>query len=76
MTETAVKPDVEPDIDRELLEEAQAELGTTSRNATINGVLRAYVEAKRDVRRQALADLRRMSDEGAFDYSALEAADQ
>lgn len=68
--------DQETPVDEELLAEAGRGLGTTSRNAIINGALRDYVERKRDDRREALQDLRKMSDEGLFDYDALDEVDK
>lgn len=76
MTKTAVKPDAEPEIDEELLAEAQRQLGLTSRNQALNAALRRLVEEERARRRQALERVQRMSDEGLFDYSALDEADQ
>jgi len=78
MTETVIKADAEtaageePAIDEELLEEAQRHLGTSSRNEAINAALREFVDQQRARRRAALQDLRRMSDEGAFKYDALD----
>ena len=77
MTETAIKKDTdEPEIDGELLKEAQRHTGAAWPNETINVALRELVEERRRRRREALADLRRMSKEGLFDYGALEAAEQ
>ena len=63
--------DQETPVDEELLAEAGRGLGTTSRNAIINGALRDYVERKRDERRAAREELARLADEGAFDDSRL-----
>jgi Arc/MetJ family transcription regulator len=84
MTETPVKPytdpdadpDTEPEIDEELLAEAMRGVGTRWRNRAINAALAEYVLAKRARRRQALENLRKMSDEGVFDYDALDEVDQ
>ena len=76
MTDTTLKADAEPEIDEELLAEAMRGTGTTSRNETLNIALREYVMAKRAIRRQALENVRRMSDEGAFDWDALDEADK
>ena len=76
MTETTMERRIEAEIDEELLAEAQRGLGTSSRNETINALLRQYVEEKRERRREALAELRRMSDEGLFDYDALDEVDR
>jgi Arc/MetJ family transcription regulator len=76
MTEVAIRQDSEPEIDGELLEEAQRQIGAASPNEAINAALRELVESRRARRREALAELRRMSDEGRFDYEALEAVDE
>ena len=76
MTETVIRADAEPEIDEELLAEAQRGLGTSSPNETVNAALREYVEAKREQRRRAREELRRMSEEGLFDYGALDEADR
>jgi hypothetical protein len=89
MTETPVKTDIqpnpdiqpnteagpEPELDEEILAEVMRGLGTSLRNEAINTALQAYAETKRKDRRQAREELRRMSDEGAFDYSALDEVD-
>lgn len=62
------RKDLEPEIDEELLAEAQRGLSTSSRNETINAALRHYIEEKRERRLAALNRLRRMSDDGLFDY--------
>lgn len=91
MTETAVRPTLhqllaqdeateepaaEEPIDEELLEEAMRGVGTSSRNAAINAVLREYVMAKRKSRREALESLQQMSADGLFDYSKLDEIDE
>jgi Arc/MetJ family transcription regulator len=76
MTETIVHKGSESEIDEDLLAEAQRGLGTSSRNETVNAALREYVMQKRARRREALAELRRMSDEGVFDYSRLDELDR
>ncbi|GAA1520510.1 hypothetical protein GCM10009827_040210 [Dactylosporangium maewongense] len=73
-TEAAAEEDVA--IDEELLEEAQRHLGTSSRNEAINAALREFVDQQRARRRAALQDLRRLSDEGAFKYDALDEVDE
>lgn len=87
MTETPVKPDTqpntdtqpngepEPELDEEILAEVMRGLGTSSRNEAINIALQEYADTKREDRRRAREELRRMSDEGAFDYSALDEVD-
>ena len=76
MTETVVSSGIEPHLDEELLAEAMRGTGTSTRHETINVVLREFVEERRARRRAALDRLRRMSDEGVFDYSALDEADR
>jgi Arc/MetJ family transcription regulator len=82
MTETVIKADAEtaagdePAIDEEPLDEAQRHLGTTSRNEAINAALRDFVDQQRARRRAALEDLQRMSDEGVFNYDALDEVDR
>jgi Arc/MetJ family transcription regulator len=76
MTDTVVQQQTEPEIDDELLEEAQRQLGDVSRNAAINEGLKVLVEQRRARRRRALERLQRMSAEGVFDYSRLEDNDE
>ncbi|GAA2370695.1 hypothetical protein [Dactylosporangium salmoneum] len=76
MTEIAAHPAAEPEIDPELLAEAQRQLGDAWPNQAINEGLRLLVEQKRLERRQALEDLRRMSREGRFNYAALDEVDE
>ncbi|OLE26177.1 MAG: hypothetical protein AUG44_13795 [Actinobacteria bacterium 13_1_20CM_3_71_11] len=75
MTVTAVQPDLGPKIDDDLLGEAIRVSGASFPNEAINAALRVYVEAKREMRRKAREELRRMSDEGAFNYEALDEVD-
>lgn len=72
----APKKHSEPEIDEELLIEAQRQLGLVSRNEAINAGLRRVVEQERARRRRALEELQRMSDEGVFDYAALDELDR
>jgi Arc/MetJ family transcription regulator len=72
----ADKPDAEPEIDEELIAEAQAGLGTSSRNETINVLAREYVMAKRKIRREAHEAILRMADEGLLDFSKAEELDR
>lgn len=65
------KPADDVPIDEELLEEAMRGTGTPLRNTTINAALEEYVLSRRQRRREALENLQRMSEEGAFDHSAL-----
>jgi Arc/MetJ family transcription regulator len=76
MTETVIRTDAEPEIDEELLAEAQRQLGLTSRNEALNAGLRRVVEQERARRRAALERMQQMSDEGLFDYSALDEVDE
>jgi Arc/MetJ family transcription regulator len=76
MTDTAVKAVAEPDLDEDLLTEAQRQIAGSSRNATLNEALRRLVEEERAKRQAALERLQRMHDEGLFDYSRLDAADE
>jgi Arc/MetJ family transcription regulator len=76
MTETAVKSNTEPEIDEELLEEAIRQIGASSPNEALNVALRELVEDRRARRHAALNRVRQMSDEGAFDYSAIDEADR
>ncbi|MEV6927899.1 DUF2191 domain-containing protein [Dactylosporangium sp. NPDC051485] len=76
MTEIAAHQAAEPEIDPELLAEAQRQLGDTWPNQAINEGLRLLVEQKRLERRRALEDLRRMSREGLFNYAALDEVDE
>jgi Arc/MetJ family transcription regulator len=76
MTETSIRTNAEPDIDAELLAEAQRQLGLPSVNETINAVLRRVVEEERGRRRRSLERLQQMSDEGLFDFDALDEADR
>jgi len=79
-TESPVTPGIEsnpePDLDEDILAEVMRGLDTSSRHEAINAALTALAEAKREVRRQAREELRRMSDEGAFDYAALDEVDR
>lgn len=76
MTETVIRQDAEPEIDRELLAEAQRHLGGAWPNEAINEALAMFVEDWRKRRRRALEDLQRMADEGAFNWDAVEEADR
>ena len=77
MIEAEVLGKGEPEIDEELLEEARRHLGMeASRNEAINTALRGFVDQQRARRRAALRELQRMSDEGAFNYAALDDIDR
>ncbi|MER7007735.1 type II toxin-antitoxin system VapB family antitoxin [Dactylosporangium sp. NPDC000555] len=76
MTETAVRSAAEPQIDRDLLREAQRHLGVAAPNEAINSALNVLVQHKRFERREALKELRKMSADGAFDYAAYDEGDE
>jgi Arc/MetJ family transcription regulator len=77
ITESAPEPGrPEPAIDGELLAEAQRQISAPSLNAAINEALRRLVDEERAKRRAALARLQEMHDQGLFDYSQLDAADE
>ena len=76
MTETVVQTDAEPEIDGELLAEAQRHLDGSSRNAAINAALEMYVEARRARRRAARERLQDIIDEGAFNWDAIDEVDK
>jgi Arc/MetJ family transcription regulator len=76
MTDTAIKTDAQPEIDKELLEEAQRQLGATSPNEAINIALLDLVADRRARRRRALEELQRMAEEEPFDWGAIAEADR
>ena len=76
MTDLATSPVTETEIDSELLAEAQRQISAPSLNAAINEALRRMVEEERGKRRAALERLQRMHDEGLFDYSRLDVAEE
>ncbi len=76
MTEMATTKDSAAGVDEELLAEAQRHLGGASETEAINAALREYVESWRARRRHALERLQQMSDEGLFDFSALDELDK
>ncbi|GHJ44523.1 hypothetical protein Cs7R123_18650 [Catellatospora sp. TT07R-123] len=59
------------DVDEDLLAEATAALGTSTKKDTVNSALRLAVEASRERREQALAELQAIADEGGFDFDRL-----
>ena len=65
-----------PPINEELLREVMEGDGIPHRNVAINAALEEYATRIRERRREALEKLRRMSDEGVFDYQALDELDQ
>ena len=64
------------DIDEELLIEATTALGTATKKDTVNEALRQAVETSRQRRRRGLEALRRIADEGGFDFDRLAELDQ
>jgi Arc/MetJ-type ribon-helix-helix transcriptional regulator len=76
MTDLATDPIIEPAVDADLLAEARRQIQATSANEAINEGLRLLVERERAKRRAARARLEQMHDEGVFDYSQLDAADE
>ena len=76
MTDTVIKPDSEPEVDEDLLVEAQRQIAASSRNAAINEALRRLVEDERAKRRAARERLQQMDDQGLLDYSQLDAAEE
>ena len=64
------------DVDEDLLAEASTALGTGTKKDTVNEALRQAVEASRERRRRALESLRRIADEGGFDFDRLHELDQ
>lgn len=64
------------DVDYELLAEATQALGTSTKKDTVNEALRRAVETSRNRRREALASLRQVADEGGFDFDRLPELDQ
>ena len=64
------------DLDEELLAEASIALGTSTKKDTVNAALRRTVEQTRQRRREALRSLQQMTEEGAFDFSRLDAVDE
>jgi Arc/MetJ family transcription regulator len=64
------------DVDEDLLREASTALGTSTKKDTVNEALRQAVELSRERRRRALESLRRIADEGGFDFDRLAELDQ
>ncbi|WP_412745871.1 type II toxin-antitoxin system VapB family antitoxin [Krasilnikovia sp. MM14-A1004] len=76
MTDLAARPVAEPGLDEELLAEAQRQIAGNSRNATLNEALQRMVDEEREKRRAARERLQHLVDEGALDFSKLDAADE
>lgn len=64
------------DVDEDLLAEATTALGTATKKDTVNEALRQAVETSRERRRRGLTSLRRIADEGGFDFDRLAELDQ
>lgn len=64
------------DVDEELLAEATTALGMSTKKDTVNEALRQAVETSRERRRRGLVELRRIADEGGFDFDRLAELDQ
>lgn len=64
------------DLDEDLLSEATAALGTSTKKDTVTQALRQAVEASRARRRQALTDLQRVGDEGGLDFDRYDELDR
>jgi Arc/MetJ family transcription regulator len=56
------------DLDEDLLAEATAALGTSTKKETVTVALRSAVAASRARRRRALSDLQQLADQGGFDF--------
>jgi Arc/MetJ family transcription regulator len=76
VTDLATRLTTDVDLDEELLEEAQLQLQAPTANAAINEALRRLVGDERQKRREAREQLRRMYEEGVFDFSKLDAAEE
>jgi Arc/MetJ family transcription regulator len=64
------------DVDEDLLAEATTALGLTTKKDTVNEALRKVVEITRERRLQALESLRRMTEEGLFDFDRIAELDE
>lgn len=76
LTRPTWKPAADSGVDEALLAEVQRHLGGASEVEAMNVALQEFVDQQRARRRQALQDLRRLSDEGAFNYEALDEVDK
>lgn len=63
------------DLDEDLLAEATAALGTSTKKETVTEALRSAVAASRTRRRRALSDLQRIADAGGFDFNRYDDLD-
>ncbi len=64
------------DVDEGLLAEASTALGTSTKKDTVNEALRQAVEVSRERRRRGLESLRRIADDGGFDFDRVPELDQ
>jgi Arc/MetJ family transcription regulator len=64
------------EVDRDLLDEATAALGTRSATETIHWAMLRVVEPDRNRRWAGLAEVRRLATSGAFDFDLLETLDE
>lgn len=64
------------DLDEDLLAEATAALGTSTKKDTVTAALRQAVENSRERRRQALVSLQQIADEGGFHFDRLDELDR
>jgi hypothetical protein len=71
MIDLATRPDVGPDKDQELLEEARRQTGAASSGDVINTALQRLVIYERERRRRAYDNVQQMVAEGALDQSAV-----
>ena len=69
-------PAAEPEIDAELLEEAQRQISAASPNAAINEALKLLVETARAKRQAAGEALYRMVERGELDFRRLDGVDE
>ena len=76
LTDLATSPITELEIDSDLLAEARRHLSAHSAGAAINEALRRLVEEERGKRRAARARLDQMYEDGEFDFSQLDAAEE
>jgi predicted component of type VI protein secretion system len=74
-TKSSAQQSADEPIDEELLAEAQRHLGLSADGA-VNEALRRLVDEERGKRHAAQEHLWTMFDEGAFDFSKLDAADE
>jgi len=78
MTDVVTKPDadVEPELDRVLLEEARQQTGAKWPNDVLNEGLRLLVGQARERRRRAYDRVQRMVAEEGLDFAAIDEVDR